>query len=233
MVIETKAGCPVCKGAGIVHPRRLDGSPDYSKTMACPYPGCMGESARDFQKTEDATRRWQESGVIQRQTFENFKLVRGTEVALKYAKELAFGTANFGWLGICGGVGNGKTHLCNAIARVSLERGMEVIMLSSANMFSKIKSAMNDNTDQELIKRLKEVMVLVIDDLGAEYDSPWQLSILDEILDTRYHTARLTVVASNLDLQNLPESMKRIESRFADKNISRVAFNSAPDYRKR
>jgi len=191
----------------------------------------MADSASAYKSGEDITKRWGQSGLhTNSQTFENFKLVKGVERAFKFAGELANGVAEFVWLLIYGGVGNGKTHLCNAIAKESLDRGVEVLMLNSADMFSQIKSAMNDNTSEAVIKRFKEVPLLIIDDWGVEYGTDWQLSVFDEILDARYCTARATVVTTNKDITDLP---KRIESRFADKKIARVALNSAGDYRKR
>ena len=235
--IPTEAGlyvplpeCPVCQGFGKVHPRNLDGSPDYSRTIVCPAPGCMLESTQAYKNREDATNRWQQSGIhSQSQTFDNFKLIKGVKSAFKYASDIALGEANFVWLLIYGGVGNGKTHLCNAIAKASLDRGVAVIMLNSAGMYSQIKAAMDSHTDQELITKFKEVALLIIDDWGVEYGTDWQLAVFDEILDARYWTARATVVTTNKDIAELPA---RIKSRFSDKKIARVAYNSAPDYRK-
>lgn len=225
--VVAKPECSVCNGSGVVHPRALDGSPNYSRTIACVAPGCMADSASVYKNGENIAK----SGLhTKSQTFENFKLVKGTEKAFKFASELAAGAAKFVWLLIYGGVGNGKTHLCNAIAKVSLERGIEVLVMNSADMFSQIKAAMNDNASEAVIKRFKEVSLLIIDDWGVEYGTDWQLSIFDEILDARYWTARATVVTTNKDITELP---KRIESRFSDKRISRTAFNAAGDYRKR
>jgi len=197
--------------------------------IPCPAKGCLLEAARAYKNGEDTTRRWSQSGIHgNSQTFDNFKLVRGTKGAFKLAGELASGTADFVWLLIYGGVGNGKTHLCNAIAKESLSRGIEVLMLNSVDMFSQIKVAMNNNTDQELIRRFKEVPLLIIDDWGVEYGTDWQLSVFDEIIDARYWTARATIVTTNKDISGLP---KRVSSRFQDKAIARVVFNSAVDYR--
>ena len=219
--------CSVCKGAGVVHPRTLDGLPDYSRVIVCVAPGCMADSAMTYKSGENIAK----SGLhTKSQTFDNFKQVQGTEGAFKFANELAAGEAKFVWLLIYGGVGNGKTHLCNAIAKESLERGVEVLMLYAADMFSQIQAAMNDNTTEAVIKRFKEVPLLIIDDWGVEYGTSWKESNFDEILDARYWTARATVVTTNKDITELP---KRIESRFADKRISRTAFNAAGDYRKR
>ena len=219
--------CSVCKGFGVVHPRNLDGTPDYSRVIACTEPNCMADSARDYKGGETFAR---QSGVQSpTQTFDNFKLVPGTKKAFSYASELANGEAEFVWLLIYGGVGNGKTHLCNAIARESIKRG-EMMMVNSADMFAQIKSAINDNTSEEVTRKFKNVLMLIIDDWGVEYGSEWEKEKFDEIMTSRYATARPTVVTTNKDLSELPE---RIKSRFQDKNIARTALNSAGDYRKR
>jgi len=219
--------CPVCKGAGVVHPRNLDGTPDYSRTIPCPEPGCLGDSTRDYKGGESFAR---QSGVqTPSQTFDNFKMVKGVEKAFRYASELANGEAKFVWLLIYGGVGNGKTHLCNAIARESVKRG-GMMMVNSADMFAQIKSAINDNTSEEVTRKFKNVLMLIIDDWGVEYGSEWEKEKFDEIMTSRYATAKPTVVTTNKDIQDLPE---RIKSRFQDKRISRTAFNAAGDFRNR
>ena len=223
--------CPVCKGFGFAHTTHPDGTPNYASTIPCRAEGCLLEVARAYKSGEATRRRQEQSGLhTNSQTFDNFKLVAGAKNTFKLASELATGEAKFVWLLIYGGVGNGKTFLCNAITKESLERGIEVIMLNAAGMFSQIKAAMNDNTDQELIKRFKEVPLLIIDDWGVEYGTDWQASVFDEILDARYWPARATVVTTNKDIAELP---KRVLSRFNDKNIARVVHNSAADYRKR
>jgi DNA replication protein DnaC len=220
-------GCPACQGAGFVHPLKEDGSPDYGRAIPCPAPNCLLESIRAYKRGEPFARI---QGVTEPgQTFDTFKPVPGTENALKYARALARGESEFIWLLIYGGVGNGKTHLCNAIATEALSRGVDVRMISIADLLSDLRSSMAEHGTDKLIRELKEIFLLILDDWGVEYGSDWERAKFDELMTSRFANARPTVLTSNKDVTELPA---RIKSRFEDRDLSRIAYDSAGDYRK-
>lgn len=208
--------CVVCKGAGFVHPRDGDRI-IYSRAIPCSAPGCLLDSIRGNQAAE-----------VARQTFETFHAVPGTEKALKAAKALAYGEAKFIWLLIFGQSGNGKTHLCNAIVREVRDRGLDVRMILAADLFSLLREAMENHRTDILLRQFKDIFFLAIDDYGVEYGSDWEIAKFDELMTSRYATAKPTVIITNKNLSDLPE---RIQSRFKDKLVSRAVHNSAGDYR--
>ena len=208
-----KKDCEVCAGAGFLCIR--DGN--RYKTAPCRAPGCMADSVRQSLRGEGA-----------HQTFDNFKKVAGTEKILKAAQALASGEAGFIWLLMYGPTGGGKTHLGNAIIREVRDRGVDVRMILAADFFSQLKEAIADNLTDTLLRRFKEVEFLVIDDYGVEYNSEWELAKFDELMTSRYATARPTVVITNKDLSVIPE---RVLSRFKDRVMSRICHNDAEDYR--
>jgi len=91
-----------------------------------------------------------------------------------------------------------------------------------------LKEAIADNRTDTLLRRFKEVEFLVIDDYGVEYNSEWELAKFDELMTSRFATARPTVVITNKDLSVIPE---RVISRFKDRAVSRICYNDAEDYR--
>lgn len=208
--------CPVCKGTGFVHPRE-DGRILFAQIMPCPEPGCLRDSVRGKQPTE-----------VVRQTFETFQSIPGTEKALKAAKALAYGEAKFIWLLIYGQTGNGKTHLCRAIVREVRDRGLDVRMILAADLFSQLREAIRDNRTDELLRKFKDIFFLAIDDYGVEYGSDWESAKFDELMTSRFATAKPTVLITNKELTELPE---RIQSRFKDRVIARAIHNSAGDFR--
>lgn len=208
--------CPVCKGVGFVHPRRGE-QIVYAEEIPCSAAGCLQDSARHSI-----------TGEVVRQTFDNFAPVPGTEKALKAAKALASGQADFVWLLIYGRPGNGKTHLCNAIVSAVRDRGLDVRMVLAADFFSLLREAIKDNKTDQLLRRFKDIQFLAIDDYGVEYGSDWEQAKFDELMTSRFATAKPTVLITNKELTELPE---RIQSRFKDKVMARAIHNSAGDYR--
>jgi DNA replication protein DnaC len=219
-------GCPACKGAGFVHPRKPDGTVDYRQTIACSYPGCYADSFAAYRRGEIVQR----SGVIGlQQTFATFNpKVPGVQKAYNAAKKLAEGECDFIWLIIYGGVGNGKTHLLNAIANRAMERGYQVRLIMMAELLSELRMAMDTKQTDYEMKQVKEVPYLLIDELGLEYGTDWEREKLEELLGSRWANGRFTVVATNRDIDELPP---RIKSRFQDRHLSRWVKNEAGDYR--
>lgn len=209
--------CHVCKGAGFLHPRE-GGEVIYSRVVPCREPGCLQDSVRHSVK-----------GDVAVQTFDSFQPVRGTEEALRCAKALAYGKAKFIWLLIYGRPGNGKTHLCNAIVREVRARGLDVRMILAADLFSILREAIKSNQTDELIRKFKEILFLAIDDYGVEYGSDWERAKFDELMTSRFATAKPTVLITNRDFSELSD---RLQSRFTDKLMARVVNNAAADYRR-
>jgi len=186
--------------------------------MPCAAAGCLLESVRKSIGGEEAI-----------QTFDNFKPVDGAARALKYARQIASLESNFKWLAIYGPTGSGKSHLGNAIARQVRETGADVRVVLAADFFSLLKEGISDNLTEGIMRRFKDLDFLVIDDYGVEYGTPWEKAKFDELMTARYAHHRHTVLITNADLEDIPE---RVLSRFNDRALSRVAQNSAPDYRK-
>ncbi len=79
-----------------------------------------------------------------------------------------------------------------------------------------IRSAGSANGETEIIERLRESKILIIDDLGVEKDSEFMVNILYEIIDWRYmNMPGGLIVTSNLSLGALSKKLSddRIPSR--------------------
>ena len=58
-------------------------------------------------------------------------------------------------------------------------------------------------TEGDVINELASFDLLVIDEVGAQAGTHYELSVLHEVLDRRYNLIRPTVVVSNLNAQSL------------------------------
>lgn len=221
------ADCPLCHGCGFIHPLDSNGAVIREKVIPCPNSGCLLQRIKMIQGTDAFYR--SKGMTAAEQTFDNFQARTGAETALKFARQFAEGTAKWVFLLIYGGFGNGKTHLCNAIAKAVLDRDLDCYMMTTTELSSKLRLGMADHSTDKVLQNFKDILVLILDDWGVEYGSEWERATLEDLLTSRYAVGMPTVVTSNLDISQLPA---RVRSRFEDKHYSRIAHNAASDFRK-
>ncbi len=161
-------------------------------------------------------------------TFENFKPAPGTEKALAAFKALVSGKTEWKLLLCYGGVGNGKSHLCDAASIALYRRGLFCRVLTMDTMMSALKKGMDSDpsiSTEHLLSNYSHTERLIIDDVeGTE----WALGELEKIIKVRDHEHLFTIMTTNRDLKELPE---RVVSRFSDSEYGRMIFNSGEDYR--
>jgi len=117
--------------------------------------------------------------------------------------------------------GTGKTFLCNCIAKALLDRGFTVLYLSSSELMRQMaddhfSSSSDAKDDTESIRdRLREVDMLIIDDLGAEHINSLTVAHFFECLNTRLQLNLATVISTNF-------SLKGIADNYTDRTSSRI-----------
>jgi DNA replication protein DnaC len=181
------------------------------------------------------------TGTALRQTFFNFKTAFGgaedelLRDCLETAEEFAE-HPDGRWLVMWGERGNGKSHLCAAVANHLINSGTPALFISMPDLLAALRQAMDlqANTDQESytgrMSIFKTAPVLILDDLGAETGSSWSDGVMFEILDYRYRNQLPTMIVTNVPIE---EFDPRIASRMLDTTLSTVVRNRAPDYRRR
>ena len=226
--------CPICKGAGFVHPRLPSGKPDYSRVIPC---RCIRE---ELDKERQA-RLQQYSGLAElhrTMTFDNFDLKRVNLLPeqhqnLEQAFHSAFDFAKSpdGWIMFQGVNGCGKTHLAAAIANYRLAQGKPVFFVVVPDLLDHLRSTFSPDSKisyDEFSEKLKEAPLLLLDDFGEQSTTPWAQEKLYQLINYRYN-ARLPMVVTTC--LSLDEIETRISSRMVDPRISLVFNITAPDYR--
>lgn len=134
-----------------------------------------------------------------------------------------------GWITVIGNPGSGKTHILMSIQH---EFGPWAVYVTSNDFELKIGSLL-DNPEEggmtvsEYLESLITAPILLLDDLGSEYNRPgrdWTRSNLRKVIDARYN-ARLafpTVVATNLRDADLRAYDMRIADRILDESLVQV-----------
>jgi DNA replication protein DnaC len=105
-----------------------------------------------------------------------------------------------------GDVGTGKTSLAMLVSKAALEAGRSVAIYSVPHLLADIKDTYDDDSNRsytELFRRLCEVDLLHLDDLGAEKPTEWVLEQLYSIVNERWQNERSIVVTSNPGIDEL------------------------------
>ncbi len=121
-----------------------------------------------------------------------------------------------------GGTGLGKTHLSLAVGNEIINKGYSVIYGSAPNLFRIVEKEHFDSTVQsDTIQLLQECDLLIIDDLGAEFESKFYLSVLYNLLNTRMNAGKPLIINTNFTLSELQNRyVGRISSRmFSMENL--------------
>lgn len=118
-----------------------------------------------------------------------------------------------------GGTGLGKTHLSLSIAKKVIEKNYSVVYGSVPDLLRRIENAHFNKTedDTEVMNTLKECDLLLLDDLGAEFESAFYVSCLYELINTRLNFGKPTIVNTNL---TGPELNKRYSERIVSRLYS-------------
>ena len=152
-------------------------------------------------------------------------LESGFRLARKWAEDPR------GWLVLLGVNGSGKTHLAGAVAAHRLEAGDRVAFATVPDLLDELRATFDPDSGERFDRvfgRLRDVDLLVLDDLGAHQSSGWATEKLYQLLNYRHLGRRPTVVTSDLELTKLEP---RIASRLGDLQVATVYELRVPDYR--
>lgn len=122
---------------------------------------------------------------------------------------------------LLGNAGLGKTHAALSIAGIVLERGFDVIYVSSPDFFSKLESLHfgSDPSGEEetLLRTAANADLLILDDLGTEFNSQFFISTLYSLLNNRLGAKLPTIVTTNITDGSMLEKLytEKISSRLA------------------
>ena len=220
--------------------------PDYMElSFACPLchdTGYIGrEKCRCFRKLE-AAHYVEESNlkdVLDTENFEHFREdwydntrvlpeyqqtvlehMRGVfRSCLCYAEEFSEKKGN---LLLTGPAGTGKTFFTHCIAAYLLREGHGVIYVTATKMMDIVSGSRFDSEGRENAReerqRLYDCELLILDDLGTEWNNAFTNSELFSCLNERLREKKPCVISTNLSLQGLSE-------RYSERVMSRLVGN--------
>lgn len=214
---EPRYHCPRCEDTGYVNGHVCD---------------CLRSLLR-----EEAYRRLSYAGPMQGADFDSLKLeyypdtpdprtgvvprVRMKEV-LTYCRCYAddFDTRSPSLL-LRGPTGTGKTHVSLAIARKAVERGFGVVYGPAQMLLHRLEKEHFGRAEGSSEEMMTGCDLLILDDLGAEFSSPFYTSCLYNLINSRMLEARPTIISTNLGQNELME-------RYGEQITSRIIGTFVP-----
>lgn len=142
------------------------------------------------------------------------------EYCIKYANEFSKNSRN---VIMIGATGLGKTHLSLAIAKVVIDKGYDVIYASSPNIISTIEQEkfgkISVEESKDTLGTLLDCDLLILDDLGTEFQTQFTSSTVYNIINTRIIKGIPTIINTNLeykDLENVysPRILSRLNGNY-------------------
>lgn len=135
-----------------------------------------------------------------------------------YAEEFDLDSEN---LMLTGNAGLGKTHAALAVAGAALDKGYDVIYISSPDFFSRVETLHfgSDPAGEKdaLLDTVGGADLLILDDLGTEFNSSFVISTLYSLLNDRLGRRRPTILTTNIVDGTLLEKL------YTEKVASRIS----------
>lgn len=122
---------------------------------------------------------------------------------------------------LTGNAGLGKTHAALAVAGSALDKGYDVIYISSPDFFSRVETLHfgSDPAGEKdaLLETVTGADLLILDDLGTEFNSSFVISTLYSLLNDRLGRRRPTILTTNITDGALLEKL------YTEKVASRIS----------
>jgi DNA replication protein DnaC len=165
-----------------------------------------------------ALRRYSNLGALSRVSFATTRLEGplGDGASNRLFSEAVPVAASFaespeGWLVISGPSGSGKTHLAVAVANRCIERHQTTFFIVTADLLDHLRATFSPDspvTYDDLFEQVRNVPLLVLDDLGAQSATPWAQEKLFQVINHRYNNALPTVITVRGPVQRLDETLR-------------------------
>lgn len=123
------------------------------------------------------------------------------------------------WFVLAGKPGTGKTHIAAAIAHMRQDRGNTVFFITVAELMDDLRTTFNPSsasTFDQRFNQVKNIGLLVLDDLNVGGTSDWAREKLFQLIDYRYITRKPTVFT----LTDFEKINERLMVRLLDLRLS-------------
>jgi DNA replication protein DnaC len=122
---------------------------------------------------------------------------------------------------LTGSCGTGKNHLAVSLAKNIIRNHLASVELTDVMRLTRaVKSTWRhnaDTTEESVLDHYASLDLLIIDEVGVQFGSPAEMTILHEVINARYESVLPTILISNLPPEQLKEFISdRIFDRVTD-----------------
>ena len=215
--LKAKFTCPICNDSGYVNGSRCQ---------------CFNELIKKYTVDE-----LNESCKIELHDFDEFNLglysnipdeksgiiprERMNEILIQCRNYVDTFSKNSCSLFFLGKTGLGKTFLSSMIAKALIEKGFNVVFDSINNFLIMAENDHFGRSNGNTVETIINADLVILDDLGSEFSTPFNNSTLYNIINTRINMEVPTIVSTNLSLSELNE-------KYDDRIISRLTGMYTP-----
>ncbi len=125
--------------------------------------------------------------------------------------------------------GVGKTHLAVGILKELHRKGVRGYFFDTKDLIYRLKLLIEEGGKTgRAIKRILNLPVIVLDDLGSERLSDWQRELISYIISYRYNNLKSTIITTNYNLSSRSQKKKEntpryeLEERLGTSIVSRI-----------
>lgn len=176
------------------------------------------EEAREADEQERKTREARQQKLLGRaaiparfigRSFENFKAEtdaqRGALTVLRdYAENFDRNAQAGRGLVLSGKPGTGKSHLAGAVLQAHI--GREVLYATCMDVIRMVRETWrkdSERSERQVLAYLGGLDLLVIDEMGVQYGTEGEQTVLFDVLDRRYREVKPTILLTNQDAEGL------------------------------
>ena len=215
--LKAKFTCPICNDSGYVNGSRCQ---------------CFNELIKKYTVDE-----LNESCKIELHDFDEFNLglysnipdeksgiiprERMSEILIQCKNYVDTFSKDSCSLFFLGKTGLGKTFISSMIAKALIEKGFNVVFDSINNFLIMAENDHFGRSNGNTVETIINADLVILDDLGSEFSTPFNNSTLYNIINTRINMEVPTIVSTNLSLSELNE-------KYDDRIISRLTGMYTP-----
>jgi len=180
------------------------------------------EQERERERLAKERKEWlstlEKSGIEKRYRYCTFENIEAQEIPVRmlgeyrqvkyYATHIADHVDAGMGLALLGPVGTMKTSLAVAVMQAGLKLGISCMKITMPSLLDTIFTLKDTNREEwaRFEDRLRNVGILLLDDLGAEHSEGWVHTKIDAIVSERYNRMKPIIITSNLTSERLAKT---------------------------